>query len=247
MAVMAKWNGHKFEVSPSVIRSFMALSFKGGSETEEKTAGGQKYVSRKNGSPLEISLTAVLDRRLGCDVRKEAAAWTEEARAGKTGYFYVREKSSNYKLTPCKMMLVEAAASEVEMTPTGRWVRANVQLKLKQCGSCDGESSGSSSGGGGAGGGSSSGGSSGGYTKRSVVSTTPSVTSRSNRVAAALVSKPSRAVSRRATVSSAVKDIKQREAEAKSTSTSRVTPSRWNLTGKTTSRVTPSRWNLSTK
>lgn len=168
MAVMAKWNDHKFEVSPAAIRSFTGLSFKGSSETEEKNSSGQKYVARKNGNPLEISLTAVLDSRLGCDVRKEAAAWIEEARAGKTGYFYVHEKKNYYKLAACKMMLTEASATEIELTPSGQWLKANVQLTLKQCGNSSGGSGGGT--GGSSGSGSGSGGTSG-YSKKSVKST----------------------------------------------------------------------------
>ena len=175
---MGRWNGHKFIVSPKLIYSFNGLQIKGSSEMKEKKDTEQGTVARKGGNPTEVSLTIHLNAYTGCDVRKEALAFVNEARAGKNDYFYVSKK----KLTSCKLMLTEATVKDVEITATGKWKSANVQLTMKQCNKGDGfmgSNSSSSSGGGGGGGGSSSGGgsgsgySSGGSNKTSVNSSTP--------------------------------------------------------------------------
>lgn len=129
MAEIARWNGHKFEVGSGLIRGFTGLSIKGSSETEDKTSDKQKYVSRKNGKPNEITLTAILNAATGCDVQKEAMDFVDEARAGKKDYFYVATK----KLCTCQVMLTDAEAKEIAMTNKGVWTRAVVTLTLKQC------------------------------------------------------------------------------------------------------------------
>ncbi len=137
MAEIARWNGHKFEVGSGLIRGFTGLSIKGSSETEDKTSDNQKYVTRKNGKPNEITLTAILNAATGCDVKKEAMDFVDEARAGKKDYFYVATK----KLFTCQVMLTDATAKEVAMTNTGVWTRAEVTLTLKQCDKNGGTSS----------------------------------------------------------------------------------------------------------
>ena len=92
MAEIASWNGHSFSVSPKLIRSFTGLTIKGSSETEDKTSDGQKYVSRKNSNPSEISLTAELNAFTGCNVQNEALKFVEEAQAGATNYLYMGGK-----------------------------------------------------------------------------------------------------------------------------------------------------------
>ena len=128
MAEIGRWNGHRFEVSSNRIRGFHSLPLKGASETEDKTASGQKYVSRKNAQPTELSLTVHLGARRGIDVRTEALAFVSQAMAGKKDYFYIGGK----KLAPCKMMLTEASVSEIELSPKGKWIRADVALTMKQ-------------------------------------------------------------------------------------------------------------------
>ena len=83
------WNNHTFEVSNRRIRGFTGLTVKGGSETEYKTTSSQKYVSRKNSNPLEVSMTAILNRSTGCDVRKEAIALLRDSYNGAKGYFFL--------------------------------------------------------------------------------------------------------------------------------------------------------------
>lgn len=83
MAEIASWNGHSFTVSPKLIRGFTGLTIKGSSETEDKTSGGQKYVSRKNSNPSEITLTAELNALTGCDVKNEALKFVDECAVGR--------------------------------------------------------------------------------------------------------------------------------------------------------------------
>lgn len=147
MGEIARWNGHKFEVTPNVIRSFTGLNIKGSSKTEDKESGGQGYVSRKQGQPKEISLTAHLSAQLGCDVQTEAMSFVNQATSGSEDYFYIGSK----KLLTCSLMLTEASVSEIGITNGGKWVKADVKLTFKQCSKNDGSTGGSSGGGGGGG------------------------------------------------------------------------------------------------
>ena len=174
MAEIGRWNGHKFEVSSSLIRSFTGLQIKGSSETEDKEDGSQKYVSRKKGKPVEVSFTIHLNARLGCDVRSEALKFVSEARAGSKDYFYV----GNKKLVTCQLMLTDATVKEIGLINKGTWTQADVQVTMKQCSKNDGASGGGSSSGGGGGGGSSSGGSK----KVSVKKTSTTTTKNTNVV-----------------------------------------------------------------
>lgn len=138
MAEIGRWNGHKFEVSSSLIRSFTGLQIKGSSETEDKEDGSQKYVSRKKGKPVEVSFTIHLNARLGCNVRSEALKFVSEARAGKKDYFYV----GNKKLVTCQLMLTDATVKEIGLINKGTWTQADVQVTMKQCSKNDGASGG---------------------------------------------------------------------------------------------------------
>ena len=149
MAETGRWRGHVFEVSPTLIRPFSDLSITGSSEVEDKVSDEQKYVRRVSGNAAEVSLKAILNAYLGCDVRAEAMAFIEDATAGETGYFYVGGR----KLLPEELMLTEARTEEIEIAPDGTWTRCAVSLTMKQSGKGSGSggsssSSGSSSGGG---------------------------------------------------------------------------------------------------
>lgn len=130
MAEIGRWHNHIFEVSPSIIRSFTELQIRGASETEEKDDGGEKYVSRKNARPIEVSFSIALNALVGCDVQSEALTFVEEARAGNKDYFYI----GNKKLFTHQLMLTDATVNQVEIAPGGKWIRANVQVTMKQCG-----------------------------------------------------------------------------------------------------------------
>lgn len=173
MAEIGRWNGHRFEVSSSLIRSFTGLQIKGSSETEDKEDGSQKYVSRKKGKPVEVSFTIHLNARLGCDVRSEALKFVSEARAGSKDYFYV----GNKKLVTCQLMLTDATVKEIGLINKGTWTQADVQVTMKQCSKNDGASGGGSSSGGGGGGGGD-----GGSKKVSVKKTSTTTTKNTNVV-----------------------------------------------------------------
>lgn len=138
---IASWGGHRFEVRPGLIRSFTEMTLRGSAETEEKVSDNQKYVERKAGNGWEMTLTAVLSAYLGCSVRDEAIAFANDAKESRSEYFYMAGK----KLVPEKLMLTEATVQDVEIAPDGVWVRANVQLILKQAEKGEGGGTGSAS------------------------------------------------------------------------------------------------------
>lgn len=165
---IARWNNHAFKVDKKSIRGFTNLQIKGSTETEDKVGSNQKFVSRKNSKPTEITLTAVLSAQMGCDVRKEAMQFVAEAYAGNKDFFYIGKS----KLATYKLMLTDATVKNVVISPKGKWLSADVALTLKQCtqkngstaGVVDKGSSGDSDGGGGGG---SGGGGGGGSKKKS--------------------------------------------------------------------------------
>lgn len=156
MAEIGSWNGHKFIVSPTLIRGFTGLSITGESNIENKETGGQEYATRKSGKPIEINLTAELHRCTGCDVRSEALALAFQARDGAKGYFYIGAS----KLMACQLLLTKATINETHFSPNGTLTAAKVAMTMRQCSKNDGTSAVVHSGGGGNSG-SSSGGSSG--------------------------------------------------------------------------------------
>ena len=172
MAEIASWNGHSFTVSPKLIRGFTGLTIKGSSETEDKTSDGQKYVSRKNSNPSEITLTAELNALTGCDVKNEALKFVDEARSGAKNYFYMGGK----KLITCQLMLTEASVSETTIAPNGTWISCKVKLTMKQCAKYDGTGRSSSSSSSSSGSSSSSSGSKKTSTKKTSTTTTKKTT-----------------------------------------------------------------------
>lgn len=172
MAEIASWNGHSFTVSPKLIRGFTGLTIKGSSETEDKTSDGQKYVSRKNSNPSEITLTAELNALTGCDVKNEALKFVDEARSGAKNYFYMGGK----KLITCQLMLTEASVSETTIAPNSTWISCKVKLTMKQCAKYDGTGSSSSSSSSSSGSSSSSSGSKKTSTKKTSTTTTKKTT-----------------------------------------------------------------------
>lgn len=125
---IAQWNGHLFTVTPQVIRMFNNLSLHGSCDTKEKEKGGQKYVTRKAGKPLEATFEAGLNAYTRCNVRDEAIAFAEEATRGPSAYLYVSGK----RVFDCLMMLTDAAVSETQIAPDGTWIACKVQITLKQ-------------------------------------------------------------------------------------------------------------------
>ena len=128
MAEIGRWNGHIFEVSSNVVRGWTGLTVKGTIETTDKTKSKEMYVVRKQSKPTEISLSVHLHASLGCDVRTEAFAFIDEARAGALDYFYIGEE----KLVPYQLLLTEASIKEAKLFADGTWSSAEVKLTLKQ-------------------------------------------------------------------------------------------------------------------
>ena len=131
---IGRWNGHQFIVSPTLIYSFTDLTIKGSSELQSKDDSEQGYVSRKGSNPTEVTLTVHLNAMTGCNVRKEAMAFVEDAFNGKRDHFYV----GNSKLVSSILMLTDAQVKEVEIAGDGKtWVRADVALTMKRCNTYD--------------------------------------------------------------------------------------------------------------
>lgn len=126
---IARWNKHRFISKRKHILGFTDLQIKASSETEEKTGSKQKFVSRKNSKPTEISLNAILDARLGCDVKKEAMSFVSDAYNGLSDWLYIGAK----KLVTCKVMLVDATVRDIVLTSKGKWISAQVALSFRQC------------------------------------------------------------------------------------------------------------------
>ena len=61
-----------FGVAESGAMLFEKLKISAGCETESQESGGQGFVTRKKGSPMEVTLTAILHSGLGLDVQKKA-------------------------------------------------------------------------------------------------------------------------------------------------------------------------------
>lgn len=143
MPEIASWNGHKFMVTPQLIRSFSGLTIKSSHEMKDSTSDGQKYVTGKNSNPTEIKITVELNALTGSDVKNEALAFVDDAHKGSKGYFYM----AGQKLVPCQMILAGAEISETVITGKGKWVSCKVALEMKQCSKYDGKTSASNSGG----------------------------------------------------------------------------------------------------
>ena len=142
---LASWGGHIFEVSAKTIRSFQDLQYKAGCETEEKTAGTEKYEAKKAIDPVNVSFTANLRSYFGVDVRRETDAFLREAREGKKDYFYL----AGEKLFGCMLMLKNAEVSDPVLGMDGFLKEAKCSLALVQCEKMGGGTgSGSGSGGG---------------------------------------------------------------------------------------------------
>lgn len=142
MPEIGRWNNLKFEVSPSVIRSFNDLQIKVASDTDTVDDNGQQYTKRKNWKPIEISLTVQLHAGLGYDVQSEANTFIQAAlTGGVTNYFYVGSR----KLVACPLMLKEATVSRVEISAGGTWTKADVALTLNQASLLDGTKTASAS------------------------------------------------------------------------------------------------------
>lgn len=163
MALLAEWNGHKFEVTPFAVRGFGDLQISGSCKTSDtsktfninvpnlnKKTGERQYDKKGNlktkkekhtnkfkkfssGEPIDLSFSAYLHTQLGCDVRNEAMDFINDAERGAKGYLYI----DGHKIVTCEMMLTKASVSEVKIAPNGWWLSATVNLSMVQASTFD--------------------------------------------------------------------------------------------------------------
>lgn len=136
-----KFDNIAFYVEPNRIRGVRDISISVSSETEENTQDDEKYVKRKNASPYQASMKAILMAALGVPVQSTAIELTEAARNGRTGYLY----SAGAKIFPCKFMMTGASIGNLQISSKGVWTYCEVSLTFQQCSKYDGSTSGSSS------------------------------------------------------------------------------------------------------
>ena len=148
MALLAEWNGHRFEVTPYAIRGFGDLSISGSCKTSDtsktftinvpnlnKKTGQHtnKFKKFSAGEPIDLSFNAYLHTQLGCDVRNEAMDFINDAERGAKGYLYI----DGHKIVTCEMMLTKANVTDVKIASNGWWLSATVQLTMAQASTFD--------------------------------------------------------------------------------------------------------------
>ena len=137
---MLRWAGFTFCVRHDRVLGLKDLTINATCETEDKDSGGEKFVARKSGKPADVTLTALLNARLGVNVQQEALAMQDAARNGTTDYMY----AATAKLFPCLLMLTGAKINKPSLTPAGAWRSCEVALTFKQASKWDGSTSASS-------------------------------------------------------------------------------------------------------
>ena len=139
---VVKWCGFAFCVKKSRILPVKDISITMSVETENKTASGENYTSKKNLNPSEITMTGVFSAALGVkNVRTSALNLANLCRSGESDYVYIGKT----KLMPPKFMGVNSKINNIEISPNGAWSYCEVQITLKQCEKYDGGTAGSSS------------------------------------------------------------------------------------------------------
>ena len=58
-------------------------------ETDSQSDNSQQYVTAKNGKPLQVTFTAIIDANLGSDVKESVVYALDGAQRGLQGYFYI--------------------------------------------------------------------------------------------------------------------------------------------------------------
>lgn len=126
--VIAQFENLKFGISSSTALLIFNIKMSAECETEDQTDSSQQYVSAKNGKPLQLTFTVIIDANLGGDVRENVIYMLNGAQRSLQGYFYI----AGTKVFPFKMMLIKAETEEVKLSPSGKWVKTNVNITLKQ-------------------------------------------------------------------------------------------------------------------
>ena len=204
MAVIGQSGGWTFEIRANYMRPFKDFQIVSECETEDKTADAQKYVSAKNGKPIQITTTVTLNAYLGADVRGDAIGLIDAAQRSYQGYFYIQSK----KLFPFMLMLTRASIKNFVLSPNGQWIACDIDLTLKQSSKDWINGAPASSGGGSSGGGSSGGGSGSSGSKKASVKQKSTIASSIAKGVASVVSKVNSALKTTSTakrVSSVIK------------------------------------------
>lgn len=129
-ACLLQWGNVNFYVKPSAIKSFKSLQIKSTTNTEVQEDSEEGYVTKKKDGAIEMSLTAILDMRLGeSDVMAYAMELCEMCRTGASSYVYAKGR----KLITSGMMGVSSSVDKVELAPDGTWISCEVKLTMKQC------------------------------------------------------------------------------------------------------------------
>lgn len=185
MAVIGQYGGWTFEIRANYMRPFKDFQIVSECETEDKTADAQKYVSAKNGKPIQITTTVTLNAYLGANVRGDAIGLIDAAQRSYQGYFYIQSK----KLFPFMLMLTKASIKNFVLSPNGQWIACDIDLTLKQSSKDWINGAPASSGGGSSGGGSSGGGSGSSGSKKASVKQKSTIASSVAKGVASVVSK----------------------------------------------------------
>lgn len=204
MAVIGQYGGWTFEIRANYMRPFKDFQIVSECETEDKTADAQKYVSAKNGKPIQITTTVTLNAYLGVNVRGDAIGLIDAAQRSYQGYFYIQSK----KLFPFMLMLTKASIKNFVLSPNGQWIACDIDLTLKQSSKDWINGAPASSGGGSSGGGSSGGGSGSSGSKKASVKQKSTIASSIAKGVASVVSKVNSALKTTSTakrVSSVIK------------------------------------------
>lgn len=185
MAVIGQYGGWTFEIRANYMRPFKDFQIVSECETEDKTADAQKYVSAKNGKPIQITTTVTLNAYLGANVRGDAIGLIDAAQRSYQGYFYIQSK----KLFPFMLMLTRASIKNFVLSPNGQWIACDIDLTLKQSSKDWINGAPALSGGGGSGGGSSVGGNGSSGSKKASVKQKSTIASSIAKGVASVVSK----------------------------------------------------------
>lgn len=129
MALLAQFGELRFEITSSGALLFDNLKLTAECETEDKTDNSQKYVSKKNGKPVQISFTVLLKAALGIDVEQSVSYILYAAQGNVTERLYIGQTC----IFPFRMMMTKADVEEIQISPGGIWTSAKVKVTLKQC------------------------------------------------------------------------------------------------------------------
>lgn len=128
MGTIAQFSDIVFEISSTAALLLHDLKLTAESETDEKTKKKQKYITYKNGKAAQADFEMDVLSAFGQDVRGTVMKLLHTSQRGEGDYFYV----GGEKIFPCKMIMTKAEASEIDISPSGAWVRAKISVSMKQ-------------------------------------------------------------------------------------------------------------------